>query len=194
VLQRTNTQQTGWMRVRNEGAWRSAASRIAFLAAVAVKGIDGLIETAAGAFVAIAGPRRIYDLVVRITAPELDFHAAGRAVHAVRHGAANLAQGSGDFVIIWLLAHGIIKLALAIELMRGRRWIFPVAAAVLAGFVGYMAWRLASHWSAWLFAFALFDVMTIVLIMNEWRAHMRAATAVKDHSSNRLGRARPGHP
>jgi uncharacterized membrane protein len=177
VLPRTNTQQTGWMRAASEPAGQSSVSRIAFLVAIAVKGIDGLIETAAGLFVAIAGPWSLYELVVRVTAPELDFHPASRAVHAVRHGAASLAQSSGHFVIIWLLAHGIIKLALAIELMRGRRWIFPVAAAVLAGFVGYMAWRLTSHWSAWLLAFALFDVLTIILVLNEWRAHMRAATA-----------------
>ena len=158
-------------------ARQSPALRIAFLAAVAIKGIDGLIETATGAFVAIAGPSGLYTLIVRITAPELDFHPAERAIHAVRQGAAGLEHASGHFVVIWLLAHGVIKLALAIELLRGRRWIFPVASSVLAGFVGYMAWRLASHWSAWLFAFALFDVITIFLVIREWRTQARAASA-----------------
>jgi uncharacterized membrane protein len=151
--------------------------RFAFLAAVAIKGIDGLIETAVGALIAVAGPWSLYTLVVRITAPELDIHPASRAVHVVRHGAADLAHSSGHFIVIWLLAHGAIKLALAIELMRGRKWIFPVAAGVLAGFVGYMLWRLASHWSPWLFAFALFDVVTIALVLNEWRAHPGTASS-----------------
>ena len=143
--------------------------RLAFLAAVAIKGIDGLIETAAGLFLAIAGPWSFYDLIVRVTAPELDQHPASRAIHAVRHGAESLAQGSDHFVLIWLLAHGVVKLALAIELLRGRRWIFPVASTILAGFVGYMSWRLAHHWSPWLLAFALFDAITIALVLIEWR-------------------------
>src|SRR5580698_5215981 len=52
--------------------------RFAFLAAVAIKGIDGLIETAVGALIAVAGPWSLYTLVVRITAPELDIHPASR--------------------------------------------------------------------------------------------------------------------
>jgi uncharacterized membrane protein len=164
-------------RTKKRRARRSSALRFAFMAAIAIKGIDGLIETVAGALIAVAGPWSLYDLIVRITAPELDFHPASKAVHVVRHGAAHLAQSTGHFVVIWLLAHGVIKLALAIELVRGRRWIFPVAAVVLAGFVGYMLWRLAGQWSPWLFAFALFDVMTIALVLSEWRAQRGTATS-----------------
>jgi uncharacterized membrane protein len=156
-------------------AGKASALRLAFLAAIAIKGIDGVVETAAGAFLAIAGPWSFYDLIVRVTAPELDHHPASRAIHAVRHGAESLAQGSDHFVVIWLLAHGVVKLALAIELLRGRKWIFPVAAAVLAGFVCYMSWRLAYHWSPWLLAFALFDAITVVLVLKEWRSQTAGA-------------------
>src|SRR5438067_1319797 len=97
--------------------------------AVAVKGIDGLLEGLAGIAVAVLGTRRVYDLVIQLTAPELDVHPDSRAVHLLRHGASNLAHASAQFVEIWLLAHGLLKLALAIELLRGKAWIFPVAAA-----------------------------------------------------------------
>lgn len=147
------------------------ALRVAFIAAVLVKGLDGLLETAAGIVVVVLGPVGIYNLILQLTAPEFDLNPANRALHAVRHGAANFAQTSGRFVVVWLLAHGIVKLALAIELLRGKMWIFPVAAAVLSGFVGYMAYRLVGDWSPWLLAFALFDTITVVLVLNEWRAH-----------------------
>src|SRR4029077_1307265 len=107
--------------------------------------------------VAILGTPGIYALVIQITAPELDLHPDSRAVHLIRHGAFNLAHVSSRFIIIWLLVHGILKLVLAVELMRERTWIFPVAAAILSGFVIYMASRLAVHWSPWLLAFAMFD-------------------------------------
>ena len=150
---------------------QSTILRLAFFVAVAVKGIDGLIETLAGLAVAILGTPGIYALVIQITAPELDLHPDSRAVHLIRHGAFDLAQVSSRFITIWLLVHGALKLVLAVELLRQRMWIFPVAAAILSGFVIYMASRLAVHWSSWLLAFAMFDLITVALVLNEWRAH-----------------------
>jgi uncharacterized membrane protein len=43
-------------------------------------------------------------------------------------------------MIVYLLAHGILKLGIAIGLFRERtEWIFPVGSAVLVGFIVYMA-------------------------------------------------------
>jgi uncharacterized membrane protein len=156
---------------------RSPTLRFAFIAAVIVKGIDGAIESVAGAIVALAGTQSLYALLIRVTAPELELHPQSHAVHLIRHGAQGLVHASSRFVAIWLLVHGILKLALAVELLRGRRWIFPVASGVLACFVGYMAYRLTGHWSTWLLAFALFDVMTIALVLNEWRSQLAGIKA-----------------
>jgi uncharacterized membrane protein len=147
---------------------RTSALRLAFLAAVAAKGIDGLIETVAGVAVAMLGTRGIYDLVIQFTAPELDLHPASKSVHLLRHGASSLVHASSRFIVIWLLVHGLLKLALAIELLRNKSWIFPVAAAILSGFVAYMTYKLVNHYSPWLLAFALFDLITVVLVLNEW--------------------------
>lgn len=152
---------------------RRGALRIAFLAAVAVKGLDGLIETLAGLAVAILGTQGIYDLVIQLTAPELDLHPASKTVHLLRHGASNLAHASSRFIMVWLIAHGIIKVALAVELLRGKSWIFPIAAAILSGFVIYMTYKISGHYSSWLLAFALFDLATVVLVLNEWRSQRK---------------------
>jgi len=136
-----------------------------------VKGVDGLVETVAGAFVGIAGTQGLYAFIIRITAPELDYHPGSHVIQLIRRGASGLAHSSHRFVVVWLLVHGILKLVLAVELLRGKSWIFPFACAILAGFVAYMTYRLAHHWSSWMFAFALFDVMTLALVANEWRAH-----------------------
>ncbi|HTK78821.1 MAG TPA: DUF2127 domain-containing protein [Rhizomicrobium sp.] len=149
----------------------ASAFHFAYLAAVVIKGLDGAIETVAGLITTIAGPWPFYSLAVWVTAPELSSHPENRAAHLIRHGASNLAHAPGRFVAVYLLAHGVIKLALAINLLRGRNWIFPVATVLLLGFIGYMAVRLAGHWSAWLLAFALFDVLTVGLVVNEWRRH-----------------------
>lgn len=144
--------------------------RVAFFVAVAVKGLDGLVESLAGAALAILGTQGIYNLVIAFTAPELDLHPQSKTVHLLRHGASDLTHVSSRFVVIWLLVHGILKLVLAVELLRGKSWIFPVAAAILSGFVAYMTYKLVNRYSPWLLAFALFDLMTVVLVLNEWRS------------------------
>jgi len=145
--------------------------RIAFLAAVVVKGLDGVIETLAGIAVAILGTAGVYELVIQFTAPELDLHPASKTIHLLRHGASDLSHASSRFVVIWLLVHGILKLVLAVELLRGRSWIFPAAALILSAFVAFMTYKLSVHFSGWLLAFALFDLMTVILVLNEWRSH-----------------------
>ena len=157
----------------------SSLQRKAFLAAIAIKGLDGAVETIAGLIIAIAGAHSVYAMVLWITAPELTNHPHSHALHAIRHGASRFAHGPHMFFVIYLLAHGIVKLALAINLIIGHKWIFPVATVVLLGFIGYMGWRLFGHWSVWLAAFALFDVLTVALVLNEWRR----VTAETNHSA-----------
>src|SRR5262252_4089749 len=98
--------------------YETNALRLAFLAAVVIKGIDGFLESIAGLAVVVLGTQQINDLIIQWTAPELDLHPESRTIHLLRHGASNLAHASGQFVEFWLLAHGILKVALAIELLR----------------------------------------------------------------------------
>jgi uncharacterized membrane protein len=149
----------------------------AFLVAIGIKGFDGAIETVFGLIVLIAGPQWIYSWAMWTIAPDLATHLAGHLGHAsahiVQHGAGAFVQSS-TFVTVYLLSHGSLKLALAIFLFLEQRWIFPVAAIVLSGFVVYMTHRAMLHWSVWLAAFAMLDALTLALVLNEWRQPIRA--------------------
>ena len=48
-----------------------------------------------------------------------------------------------------------------------------MAAVILVSFITFMGYRLAEHWSNWLLSFALFDLFTLALVMNEWRLPAR---------------------
>lgn len=150
---------------------------LAYLGAILIKGFDGLVETVAGSLIAIYGSRQIYEFAVWLTAPEIARHPESHMVHAIRHGAYGVAHGSHRFAIVYLLAHGILKLGLVINLLIEHLWIFPVSIAVLLGFIAFMAAKLAAHWSPWLFAFAMFDVLTVALIANEWRMRVAQRTS-----------------
>ena len=149
-------------------AKRAPLLHYAYLAAITIKGIDGILEALAGTVIALAGPDRVYEWVIRITAPELTgYHPA---LHAIRSGATRLAESSHTFVIFYLLVHGTLKLGVVAALLRGGgRWVFPIASLILTGFVLYMGRELALRWSGWVLSFALFDLLTLVLVLNEWR-------------------------
>ena len=146
---------------------------LAYLVTIAVKGFDGALELLLGLLISLAGPQRFYFWVLRFTAPELD-RPHGRLVEAIRHGASGIASGQNNFAIVYLLVHGVLKLGLALVLLRGGgRWIFPVGTLILTGFIAYMSWHLSERWSGWLLAFALFDFVTLLLVLNEWRQPVR---------------------
>jgi len=149
-------------------ARRAPLLHYAYLAAILIKGFDGILEALAGMVIALAGPDRVYEWAIRFTAPELTGHHP--ALHAIRSGATRLAESSHTFVIFYLLVHGILKLGVVVALLRGGgRWVFPLASLVLAAFVVYLCRELAIRWSGWLFSFALFDLLTLALVLNEWR-------------------------
>src|SRR3569833_2211121 len=141
----------------------------AYLAAIAIKGFDGAVETLIGLAIWIAGTQRIYATILRLTAPELEDDRRHALVHAIRHGASGLAETSTVFIVSYLLIHGILKLGIVVALLRNRhRWIYPLACVILGGFVIFMGYHLIERWSNWLLGFALFDLLTIALVVNEW--------------------------
>ncbi|MBN9546380.1 MAG: DUF2127 domain-containing protein [Alphaproteobacteria bacterium] len=147
---------------------RSPLLHYAYLAAILIKGFDGALEALAGMVIGLTGPERVYEWVIRFTAPELTGHHP--ALHAIRSGATRLAETSHGFVIFYLLVHGTLKLGVVVALLRGGgRLVFPIASLILGAFVIYMGAELARHWSGWVLSFLLFDLLTLLLVLNEWR-------------------------
>ena len=156
-------------------ATKKSPAHLAYLVTLAVKGFDGAVEIVVGLVILLTGPQRIYRWVVRVTAPELYDGNHSAAVHLIRRGAEHLATTGAHFVEFYLVVHGILKLAVVLVLLRGGgRWIFPVGALILTGFIAYMSWRLHEQWSGWLLGFALFDVLTLALVLNEWAKSPKA--------------------
>jgi len=144
---------------------------LAYLITIGIKGFDGAIETVLGLVVLLVGETRLYDFAIAVTAPEIEGQPVSHAGHLIRYGADSLIHASAAFVITYLLVHGVLKLGIAISLIRERSvWIFPVSAVILTGFVFFMLYKLTLHWSLWLLSFALFDAVTIALVLNEWRS------------------------
>ena len=141
---------------------------LGYMVTVAIKGIDGAIEILLALLVAIAGTKRLADMILSFVVPELEQHPASRMWQAAHHGATSLSHNSGHFAVVYLLIHGLLKAAIAYNLLLEKRWIFIPAFVVLTGFIAFMGVRLSQEWSIWLFALALFDALTLALVINEY--------------------------
>lgn len=114
-------------------------------------------------------------MVLRVIDPELYDGGHVRTAELVLKGAQALAQSPGHFVIFYLFVHGSLKMAITAVLLRGRGlWIFPFASVILVGFITFFAIDLSHHWSNWVLGLALFDTVTLALVVNEWRNFHRA--------------------
>ena len=74
------------------------------------------------------------------------------------------------FYALYLLAHGGLKLTMVLLLWRKVVWAYPASMVVLAGFVGYQLFEFVHAGSPFLLILALFDLVMIGLVWQEWQA------------------------
>src|SRR4051812_18418626 len=80
------------------------------------KGIEGAVEVVAGAWVAL-DPAALGSLLVRLAAKEL-LHDPHDRIAATLRDLAHGLDGGAAFPWVYLVAHGIVKIVLAIGLLR----------------------------------------------------------------------------
>lgn len=134
-----------------------------------IKGVDGLLEVVCGLALLVANNSFIRKLVVSLTHGELaeDPHdyIANRLVHFVNH----FSFSTQHFAAFYLLAHGLVKLALAAGLLRGKLWAYPTGLTVLGLLLCYQACRFVHNHSIGLLVISVFDAIIIFLIWREYR-------------------------
>lgn len=90
--------------------------------------------------------------------------------------AGHFAEGR-TFAVVYLLAHGLIKLGLVWALAKKVIRAYPVAAVVLSAFVVYEIFRAIHTQSLALPFFAALDVVIVVLVLREYRQLKRDRVA-----------------
>ena len=93
----------------------------------------------------------------------------------LRHLAETFSVETRHFASAYLAGHGILKVFLAVSLLRERLWAFPLALSVLAIFVAYQLHRFGRTHSMILLALTVLDAVVIVLIWREYRSRMERA-------------------
>ena len=140
-----------------------------FDAGVLFKGAEGLLELVSGIWFGL-DPGILHNVLFRLTEKELLRDPADRISNAVRHVADTLTLGSHTFAVVYLAGHGLIKLVMAVGLLQGRRWAFPLAMVVLSLFAAYQLYRFSHTHSPLLPVLSALDIGIVWLVWREARA------------------------
>ena len=150
----------------------SAIYHRAFDIGILLKGFDGLLELIGGIALLLTNQPAIRSVVAWLTHRELIEDPGDVVANYLVHIAKRLSMDTQHFAGIYLLAHGVIKMGLVAGLLRGSRWSYPAAVAVLTAFIGYQGYRLLHTPLISLGLLTALDVAVVLLIVHEWRRHV----------------------
>lgn len=142
---------------------------LVFLLGVLFKGLDGLVELVVGVVLLFVTPAKLQHAAARATSRELAEDPHDLIANLIVHGAAHLHHGSIVFAAVYLLVHGIVKLAIVVALLIGSRRIYPWAMAALGAFLIFQVYELVTRPSIGVAILTAFDAVIIWLTWREWR-------------------------
>ena len=145
----------------------------AFRISLYLKAADGLLESLGGVVLLFLKPERINSLANFLTHSELSTDPQDFIANHILKTAHGLTTASLIFGGVYLFSHGLLKIGLVIEVLRGRMWAYVALIIVTAGFVIYQLYRLSQKFSVSLVALTLFDILVIYLTQKEYRKRLR---------------------
>jgi uncharacterized membrane protein len=141
----------------------------AFKVGIVIKGLDGLLELVGGSALVLTSRPAIRRAVMLLTRQELIEDPHDVVANYLLHMTQHVSLGTRHFAGIYLLTHGLVKIAMVTGLLRGLRWSYPVAAMLMTAFVGYQGYRLFHQPSLLLGLLTIVDGAILCLIVREWR-------------------------
>jgi uncharacterized membrane protein len=142
---------------------------LVFLLGVLFKGLDGLVEVIGGVLLLFATPAKLQHAARAATSGELSEDPHDLVANLILHGVAHLQHGSIVFAAVYLLVHGVVKLAIVIALLVGSRGIYPWAMAALGAFLIFQVYELVTKPTIGVAILTVFDAVIIWLTWREWR-------------------------
>jgi uncharacterized membrane protein len=154
-----------------------------FRIAIALKGLDGALQLVGALILAFIPSTFVTGFAHAVITRDLLGDPSGTLARHLELATEHFVDGSTKtFAVVYLLAHGVIKLALVFALAR--KWVraYPVAMVVLAAFVVYEVYRAINTGSIALPFFAALDAIIIVLVFREYRQLRRQRRSAQDTS------------
>jgi uncharacterized membrane protein len=140
-----------------------------FHTGITLKGIDGILEIMGGVLLWFVKPSELSEIVRFIFQHELSRDPHDWIAVHVLHATEKLANADPAFASLFLLSHGVTKVALITCLWMNKLWAYPLTIVVFAAFGIYQAYRYTHTHSVWLLVLTVFDMVLIFLTWEEYK-------------------------
>ncbi|MFF4595679.1 DUF2127 domain-containing protein [Amycolatopsis sp. NPDC001319] len=177
---------------KNQKSQKTSTERL-FKIAIALKGLDGALQLVGALILAFIPSSVVTGFTHAVITRDLLGDPSGTLAHHLELATEHFVDGgTKTFAVAYLLAHGVIKLALVFALSR--KWVraYPVAMVVLGAFVVYEVYRAIDTHSIALPFFAALDAVIIVLVYREYRQLRRERADQREPGSPGSGGAGSG--
>jgi uncharacterized membrane protein len=137
---------------------------------ITIKGIDGLVELVAGIGILIS-PMLIHRALSAIIWHTNNHHGGVFRFIAVNVAGVDkqLVTGGLLFLSIFLIVHGLIKIALVYCLLREITRAYPVALAILGVFLIYQLYVLITDFGIGILLLTILDIIIVWLVWGEYQ-------------------------
>ncbi len=90
-------------------------------------------------------------------------------IHWIRRILPHITHNTIQFVAIYLLLQGILKIFLVVGLIKKKIWVYPFSMYVFLMFIFYQTYRFTHTHAVLLILLSLLDVITILVIERKYR-------------------------
>ncbi len=149
---------------------------LAFEASLLLKGLFALCEIVGGVLAYFVTQKFLLNLVQAATQGELSEDPRDLIANYLLHQAEHLSVSAQHFAALYLLSHGVVKLALIVGLLEKKLWCYPTAIVVFGFFVVYQVFRYTFTHSLLLLLITGLDLVVIGLTWHEYQYLRRLAT------------------
>ena len=148
-----------------------------FRVGITLKGIGAILEAAGGVLLWFVRPAALNKIAFAFLDYDLPLDRHDFIATHLFRATMHLASGSKHFASLYLLTHGLIKLALVAALWLDVLWAYPVTIFVFGVFSAYQVYRFTHTHSVALILLTVFDVLIIWLTWQEYQGQKRVRRA-----------------
>lgn len=141
--------------------------RSIFRISVLLKAANALLEIVGGTLLLFTGS--IATFIMYLSQKELIEDPGDLIATTIQNYLPYLAQHPQSFAAFYLLSHGVIKIFLAVGLLRNKLWAYPSAIIFFILFIIYQVYRYADTHSFTLILLTVFDLIIVGLTWHEYK-------------------------
>lgn len=145
--------------------------RISFDVGFLIKGIDALAEIIGGIALIFLTPDRLNTLITLISKGELSEDPTAFLMNYLVIFGHSFSVSSSQFVMFYLLSHGIVKMIVILSLWYKKPWAYPLSVVVVVFvlFIAYQMYHYTISHSIFLLLLTVLDIIMIVLTILEYK-------------------------